>query len=165
MNALLELDSVVTYYGQIRILEGVNVRSAWAFTLWGDPALKLPGPPKPAEALPAVSHRVLKDTLTVTIPEKPYDPLQRPPYRAEMWPNGRMAGLLTRDGEDDKRLVPFVFAEVNLTPPQPGAVPRLSGRLNSSRWEFAWDGRRHCGYLLAMPHAEDREVRFKVNWE
>ena len=26
MNALLELDSVVTYYGQIRILEGVNVR-------------------------------------------------------------------------------------------------------------------------------------------
>lgn len=147
-------------------LEGVNVRSAWAFTLWGDPALKLPSPPKPADAQPAVSHRVAKDTLTLLLPEKQYDPIQRPPYRAEMWPNTRMAGLLSREvGEDDKRLVPFLFAEVNLTPPRPGALPRLSGRLNSSRWEFAWDARRHCGYLLAMPHADDREVRFKVNWE
>ena len=26
-------------------LSGANVRSAWAFTLWGDPTLQLPGPP------------------------------------------------------------------------------------------------------------------------
>src|SRR5262249_25537110 len=35
-------------------LTGVNVRSAWAFTLWGDPTLPLPRPehPTPEKALP-----------------------------------------------------------------------------------------------------------------
>ena len=28
-------------------LGGANVRSAWAFTLWGDPSLRLPAPPPP----------------------------------------------------------------------------------------------------------------------
>ena len=37
-------------------LGGANLRSAWAFTLWGDPSLRLPRPTPAEGALPAVRH-------------------------------------------------------------------------------------------------------------
>src|SRR5439155_17174198 len=39
-------------------LTGANLRSAWAFTLWGDPTLHLPEPDHPGNALPVVHHEV-----------------------------------------------------------------------------------------------------------
>src|SRR5437588_175476 len=53
-------------------LGGANLRSAWAFTLWGDPTLRLPQPAPSATALPPVRHQVQKDRIVVTLPEKSY---------------------------------------------------------------------------------------------
>src|SRR5207237_5147009 len=54
-------------------LGGANQRSAWAFTLWGDPALRLPAPPRgepPASAAGSTPVRaaVAADTITLTAP-------------------------------------------------------------------------------------------------
>jgi hypothetical protein len=37
-------------------LDGANQRSAWAFTLWGDPTLKLSRPSPAADALKPLTH-------------------------------------------------------------------------------------------------------------
>ena len=92
--------------------------------------------------------------------------MQRPPYRAKLWPNGRLAGLITRDDEDEKRLVPFAFAEVHLPNVTTGRTPRLTSRPPESRWVFQWDGRRRTGYLLVAPSSrEGQDLRFRVAWE
>lgn len=143
-------------------LEGANRRSAWAFTLWGDPALKLPKPPAPKKALPPLKHAVKDGVITLQIPECRYPTVERPPYRARLWPNGRLAGLLRSTGEDDRRLVPLAFAEVSL--PVCKSAPRLKTELPDANWVFKWDERRRVGYLLAVPRAGDlgKALAFEV---
>ena len=148
-------------------LSGANVRSSWAFTLWGDPALKLPRPAAPAAPRPAVRHQVRRNTLVVSLPEEPYEKVAVGTYTARMLPNARLAGLLTRDmGEDVRRLASFLFVEVRLPEASPDRAPRLRGRIPERNWVFVWDGRRRCGYLLITPRPRDeRELHFRIEWE
>jgi hypothetical protein len=144
-----------------------NLRSAWAFTLWGDPTLRLPAPPHPEDALPPVSHHVDGNTIHLYLPDQTHEKAITARYKAQMLPNGRLAGLMKKTPEDKlQKLVPFVFAEVSL-PQVPGTkVPKLTTKLPSNRWVFCWDARRRCGYLLATPRAGDHEeIRFHVSTE
>jgi hypothetical protein len=147
-------------------LSGANVRSAWAFSLWGDPTLTLPAPRRPDDALPYVRHHVHGDTITVRMPDGAYEKAINARYKAKMMPNERLAGLLTKEMDDGKQLlIPFVFVEVHLPNAPPGTAPRLRGRIPSSHWVFNWDARRSCGYLLIAPRKKDRdEMRFHVEW-
>jgi hypothetical protein len=101
---------------------GANVRSAWAFTLWGDPTLKLP--------------------------------------------HSRLAGLVTKaEKAEDHRLIPLLFAEVKLSPPAAGKVPRLVGRVPGNSYAFVWDARRESGYLLVVPPTRQTgDLKFEVRW-
>ncbi|HEY7330422.1 MAG TPA: C25 family cysteine peptidase [Gemmataceae bacterium] len=149
---------------------GANLRSAWAFTLWGDPTLKLPLPPRPdndSACVPFVRHEVQWNTLVISLPDKAKSPVQTDKYRTDLLPNGRAAGLVKKEKIDDRRpLVPFVFAEVHLPRGRLGLTPHLSSRLPSNRWVFCWDQRRRCGYLLITPRREDtEELRFHIRWE
>jgi hypothetical protein len=145
---------------------GANIRTAWAFTLWGDPTVKLPRVNRPARALDAVSAKVRHRTIIVTLPPTAYPKVVTAKYQTEMRPNGRMAGLLRKGDENGKRLVPFVFAEVRLRKSPFGKKPRLTSRIPRRHWVFCWDARRKVGYLLVTPRAKDREeLRFHVKWE
>jgi hypothetical protein len=149
---------------------GANIRSAWAFTLWGDPTLKLPVPPRSKDAgccVPFVRHEVQGNTVVISLPDKAKVPVQTDKYRTELLPNERAAGLVKKEKIDDRRpLVPFVFAEVHLPRGRMGITPHLSSRLPSSRWVFCWDERRRCGYLLITPRPQDtEEMRFHIRWD
>jgi hypothetical protein len=147
-------------------LGGANIRSAWAFTLWGDPTLKLPGPLPPQESLPTVRAKVQGNRILLTVPEEPYDRAVSDRYRAQMWPNSRLAGYITRQSDDDtKRLMAFLFAEVQFPKAPAGKTPHLKSRVPSDRYVFTWDARRQAGYLLVLPRSKDRgEIRFQVEW-
>lgn len=149
---------------------GANIRSAWAFTLWGDPALKLPLPSRTRNEEACVSfvrHEVQGNNIVVSLPEKPESSVQTEKYRTELLPNERAAGLVKKEKIEDRRpLVPFVFVEVHLPRARMGLTPHLSSRLPSNRWVFCWDERRRCGYLLVVPRGQDtEEMRFHVRWE
>ncbi len=150
-------------------LGGANVRSAWAFTLWGDPTLHLPRATAPADALPAVRSQVVDGKrLTVTLPSN-YPQVKTSKYQTAMLPNGRLAGLRSKETDDEERhaLTQFVFVEVHLPQAPADRTPRLRGSLPGRNWTFLWDARRRCGYLLAVPRAADRErgeLRFQVAW-
>ena len=148
-------------------LAGANRRSAWAFTLWGDPTLQLPQPPVPTDALPIVRCTVRGETLTLTVPDESYAKVHTGEFETQLWPNARLAGLVTKNRVDDeRRLVPMLYAEVNLPKAPAGKTPRLSSRLPDDNWVFAWDARRQTGYLLALPRARDREqIRFQIHWD
>jgi hypothetical protein len=148
-------------------LAGANVRSAWAFTLWGDPTLKLPHPDRPPGALPGVRHAVNDNLIVLTRPEQRYEQMKTENHLARMWPNARMAGLVTKPGQDeDRNLVPMLFAEVHLSPPAGGGPPRLRSRVPSQNYVFAWDARRNTGYLLVLPPSrEGGDLKFEVRWE
>jgi hypothetical protein len=154
--------------GEKAKLAGANLRSAWAFSLWGDPTFRMPHPPKPAKQLTPVQHTVSGNTLVVSLPEATYDKVTVGKFEARMLPNSRLAGLLTvsPDDEDGRVLVPFVFAEVHLPDAPPGQAPKLSGRVPEKNYVFCWDARRRTGYLLVTPRGKDqRELRFKIDWE
>src|SRR5262249_50338224 len=142
-----------------------NVRSAWAFTLWGDPTLRFPVSESPS--LAPVRHQVRGNTIVVSLPETAYDKVTTAKFQAQMRPNARLAGLLRIDGdENNRRMVPFIFAEVGLPRAPEGKQPKLRTRLPANNWVFCWDGRRRCGYLLVTPRPKDeRELRFHVQWE
>jgi hypothetical protein len=149
-------------------LGGANIRSAWAFTLWGDPTLKLPSPPRPKNALPPVRHEVRKGRIVLTLPEARYEKVTVERFEAQMFPNARLAGLLTapEDDETARRLVPFIYAEVALPDAPPGKVPQLQGRIAERNWVFRWDARRKVGHLLITPRGRSqRELSFKVVWQ
>lgn len=148
-------------------LQGANVRSAWAFSLWGDPTLKLPRPQRPEDALSHVRHQVHGNRIVVTLPDTSHDKAVTAKYQAQMLPNARLAGLLSKEMDDDgQRLVPFIFAEVKLPRGPDGATPRMHTRLPAHRWVSCWDSRRGCMYLLVTPRGKDREeLRFQVTWE
>jgi len=153
--------------GKSAKLTGANIRSSWAFSLWGDPTLRFPTPILPEGALPAVRQVALGRTITITLPEAKYRKAISNQYQAEMLPNGRLAGLITPDEDEEnvKHLVPFIFAEVHLPNAPAEKSPILRSRLPESRWVFNWDARRRCGYLLFMPRAKDHdELRFNVDW-
>ncbi len=146
---------------------GANLRAAWAFTLWGDPTLKLPCPERPAGALSAVRHEVQGNTIIVSLPERTYEKVCSNKFQVQMPPNARLAGLIRKDDEDsEKPLVPFVFAEVSLSRVPAGHVPELHARLSPSHYVFTWDERRRTGYLLVAPRTtEEQELRFQVSWK
>jgi hypothetical protein len=152
--------------GKSAKMGGANIRSAWAFTLWGDPTLQLPRPERPKSALPVVRADVQGHLIVLTLPEAAYDKVVTDKYQAVALPNGRLAGLLTKPEEGAKKpLVPMLFAEVRLKAPK-GKAPRLTSRVPSDHWVFLWDGRRQAGYLLVRPRRRDREeIRFRVTWE
>jgi hypothetical protein len=151
---------------------GANLRSAWSFTLWGDPTLKLSHPEAPENALPPVRHDLRGDTIVLALPDKAHEKVSTrlagvdKKYQVQMPPNGRLAGLMHKDEyEDGQPLVPFVFAEVPLPNALPGKMPRLQSRLPSSHYVFCWDGRRNTGYLLVEPRSGDQgELRFHIHW-
>jgi hypothetical protein len=146
---------------------GANLRAAWAFTLWGDPTLKLPQPEAAGAGLPAVRHEVTGRTVVLALPDEAHDKVTTDKYQARMAPNGRLAGLVRKGKDEDGHpLVPFVFAEVHLPKGRPGQVPRLASKLPATHWVFCWDERRRVGYLLATPRARDtKELRFHVQWQ
>jgi hypothetical protein len=148
---------------------GANIRSAWAFTLWGDPTLKLPVPSRADDdcCVPFVRHEVQGNAIIVSRPDKAKVPVQTDKYRTELLPNERAAGLVKKEKIDDRRpLVPFVFTEVHLPRGRMGQTPHLSSRLPSNRWVFCWDERRRRGYLIITPRPQDtEEMRFHVRWE
>ena len=148
-------------------LGGANLRSAWAFTLWGDPTLKLPNPAPARDALPPVRAQVEGNTIVLTQPETAYPKVTTESYQAQMWPNSRLAGLLKKEpDQDERRLVPFLFAELALPQVPLDKTPRLKSKLPSSRWQFCWDSRRRHGYLLVIPRAEESDkLLFHVSWE
>jgi hypothetical protein len=148
-------------------LGGANLRSAWAFTLWGDPALKLPEPTPPAEPMPAVRPEVHGRTIVFSLPPTSYEKVTSEKYEAQMLPNSRLAGLLGPEKPDGKRsLVPFIFAEIHLPTAPAGKTPVLHSRLPGNHWVFCYDRRRRCGYLLVTPRPRDeKEIRFHIEWE
>jgi hypothetical protein len=147
-------------------LNGASVRSAWAFTLWGDPTLKLPAPQPPPDALAAVRPVVDDKRIAFRLPGAAYQEVTTEKYAARLWPNGRLAGYLTKAIEEDRqRLLPLLFAEVSLPKGGDQKTPRLRSKLADDRWVFIWDARRRAGYLLALPGAKDRqEIHFDIEW-
>jgi hypothetical protein len=148
-------------------LGGANVRAAWAFTLWGDPTVQLPRPVRPAEALPAVKHVVKGNTIVIALPDAVHDKVESAKYQAAMRANARLAGLVSKQQDSDiHRLVPFVFAEVQLSKGLPGKTPQLRTKLPETHWVFCYDQRLQRGYLLVTPRNSDQgELRFQVCWE
>jgi hypothetical protein len=176
-GALRQAKNFLAAYGQLKEkrldnarLTGANLRSAWAFTLWGDPALRLPAPPVPADSKPAVRCVVNGDAITMHVPEAvdfagakaAGSPIR---YQVPFRPNARLAGLV-RPTDDGKLLVPLVFAEVPLPHGPSGATPRLMTKLADSQWVFVWDARRRVGSLLAMPKTTGEQIiKFHVEWD
>src|SRR5205807_1951365 len=146
-------------------LGGANLRSAWAFTLWGDPTFKFPKQELPADAFAPIRHEVKGDTIIVSLPETAYEKVTSGRYEATMRPNARLAGLLRKD-EDISTLVPFIFVEFRLPKAPAGKKPRLKSKLSDRNWVFTWDDRRNVGYLLITPREKDqKELSFRVVWE
>ncbi len=147
-------------------LTGANQRSSWAFTLWGDPTVKLPAPPPPGEPQAAVKTEAHGSSIVLTLPDTAYSKITSGKFSAEMRPNARLAGLISKDVDDEKHLVPFVFAEVELPKGANHHTPHLHSRIPESHWAFVWDERRHSGYLLVTPRPRDqRELRFHITWD
>jgi Peptidase family C25 len=176
-GALRQAKNFLAAYGELKEkrldnarLTGANLRSAWAFTLWGDPTLRLPAPPVPADAKPAVRCVVNGDVITVHVPEATMRSPEQPSagrarYEVPFRPNARLAGLV-RPSDEGKLLVPLVFAEVPLPHGPLGATPRLVTKLGDSQWVFLWDARRRVGSLLAMPKTTAEQViKFRVEWD
>jgi Peptidase family C25 len=146
---------------------GASLRAAWAFTLWGDPTLKLPTPERPTTAAPPVTHSVKRNTIVVHLPAEKLDPVHSDKYHAQGPSNTFLAGFLNKEkGDDGQGLLPMVFVEVPLPRAPEGKTPRLSSKLPSRSWVFNWDARRRCGYLLAVPRPKDKEaLQFNIHWE
>jgi hypothetical protein len=152
--------------GEKSKLGGANLRTAWAFSLWGDPTLKLPQPARPEGALPRVESSVHKNTIHVSLPASFHEKTAVGRYQAEMWANARLGGLVRAGTDMNRRLVPLVFTEVSLPSAPKNKTPRLSSRLPGANWVFCWDARRRCGYLLAVPRTKDTDaLRFTVHWD
>jgi hypothetical protein len=148
-------------------LGGANIRAAWAFTLWGDPTIRLPHPVVPDDALAPVSHVVKGNTITVSLPEETHEKVDSAKYQAVVPANARLAGLVKKqEMADQHQLVPFVFAEIHLANAKKGATPTIHTRMPSTHWVFCYDQRCQLGYLLVTPRAKDKgELRFQVSWE
>jgi Peptidase family C25 len=154
-------------FGEDSKLGGANIRTAWAFTLWGDPTVQLPRPTPPDGALATVQHVVKGDTIMITLPSETHDKITSAKYLAVVPANARLAGLVRKqDMADQHKLVPFTFAEVQLPQAVPGKTPRIQTRLPETHWVFCYDDRCQRGYLLVTPRASDHgELKFQVVWD
>jgi hypothetical protein len=154
-------------FGEQSKLGGANVRSAWAFTLWGDPTVKMPRPTSPEGAVAPVKHVVQGNTITLMLPDDTHDKVESAKYHATVPANARLAGLVRKEEMADRhQLVPFVFAEVQLPKAVAGKTPHLKTKLPETHWVFCYDERCQRGYLLVTPRAKDQgELRFQVAWE
>ena len=146
---------------------GANQRATWAFTLWGDPTLRLPKPTRKESSLEQVRHEVHGNTITLRLPPDSYRKTVTAKYQVELTPNARLAGLVKKEkGDDGQPLIPLVFAEIPLPRAPSDLTPRLHSKLPSTSYVFCWDARRRCGYLLVEPRTiEEQELRFSVDWE
>jgi hypothetical protein len=159
-------------YGQLKDkrletvkLGGANQRSAWAFTLWGDPSLKLPAPPTDDSAS-SVKSKVIDNTITLSVPAAAAQASRSGVYQAVYRPNSRLAGLIRTGDDGEKKLTPMAFSEIALPNAPPNAEPRLRSKLPDSNWVFIWDARRRTGWLLvALPATAEREIRFHIDWK
>lgn len=146
-------------------LTGANQRSAWAFTLWGDPALRLPLPSEASELRSAVHCSVKGSTVTMRVPAAVSKRSATVPLMVPYRPNGRLAGLI-RTTDDERELVPLLFAEVSLPNAPDGTLPEFHCKLADTRHVFCWDERRKVGFLLVMPRSSDEhEIKFRVTWK
>jgi hypothetical protein len=147
-------------------LGGANQRSAWAFTLWGDPSLKLPAPPTDESAASSVKSKVIDNTITLSVPAAAAQASRSGVYQAVYRPNSRLAGLIRTGDDGEKKLTPMAFSEIALANGPPNAEPRLRTKLADSNWVFIWDARRRTGWLLvALPATAEREIRFHIDWK
>ena len=147
-------------------LTGANLRTALAFTLWGDPTLHVPLPAPPDNALPPITHLLHGHTLSINLPQQSHGKVMTAHYQTQVLPNARLAGLLTRteDGTEHP-LIPLIFREIHFPKAPAGKIPSLHGRLPDANWVFTYDARRAAGYLLIRPRAKDtEEIRFTVEW-
>jgi hypothetical protein len=154
--------------GEAATRAGANHRAAWAFTLWGDPTLKMPRPAPPKNALPRVRAETEGSTITISLPAQTHEKVTTTKYQVEMLPNARLAGLLRKEKDDDGQpLVPFIFAEVQMPKAKTGCVPKLHSKVASNRWVFVYDDRRNVGYIVATTTraGEEAEMRFRVEWQ
>jgi hypothetical protein len=146
---------------------GANLRTALAFTLWGDPTIRVSLPTLPKVSLPPVTHELRGHSLVVSLPKEPHPKVATARYEAQILPDERLAGLLTKTAADHKKpLVPLIFREIHFSKATEGKVPRLHSRLPEANWVFTFDARRNTGYLLIRPRTKDAEqIRFTVRWE
>jgi Peptidase family C25 len=160
-------------YGQLKEkrleqvkLGGANLRSAWAFTLWGDPSQRLPAPPPTEAASGSVTASVAGDTITLTVPSAAAESSRSGVYQAVYRPNARLAGLVRAGDDGEKKLVPLAFSEIALPQGPANAEPHLRTKLAESNWVFIWDARRRAGWLLvALPATAERQIRFSIDWK
>ena len=145
---------------------GANLRTALAFTLWGDPTMHVPPPALPDDTLPPVTHHLRGHSLVISLPEQHFAKVASNRYEARTLPDERLAGLLTKTAADNKKpLVPLIFREIHFAKAA-GKVPTLHSRLPGANWVFMFDARRNTGYLLIRPRAKDTEqIRFTVSWD
>jgi hypothetical protein len=148
-------------------LTGANLRSALAFTLWGDPTLQVPLPPLPEDAKAPITHELHGRTLTIALSHDKLAKVMAANYQTQIQPDARVAGLLAKaDVGKVHPLIPLIFREIHFARAPSDKTPRLHGRLPASNWVFTYDARRAVGYLLIRPRAQDtEEIRFTVEWE
>jgi len=148
-------------------LTGANQRSAWAFSLWGDPTLRLPLPARRTDAAPVLRPQVKGNTIIVPPAAGVRERLSSAKYETRRPPGYHMGGLLTRsDDLGKKELVPLIFTEIALPKAPPQRTPRLRSKLPAASYVFCWDERRRSGWLLIAPRARDvGPLRFQVEWE
>jgi hypothetical protein len=152
--------------GEEAKLGGANLRSAWAFGLWGDPTLSMPPPRKLDEGLLSVRHEVHGNCIQLYTPPQPHDLVVSEGFQSQMFPNARLGGLIQKGSDGSRQLVPLLFAEVYLPDAPAGKTPRLHSRIPADHWVFNWDARRKHGYLLLTPRAKDvGELRFQIHWQ
>ena len=152
--------------GEAATRGGANLRTAWAFTLWGDPTLKLPTPQTPKDALPHIRSETTANVITITLPEEPHVKVKSTKYQVEMLPNARLAGLLHKEKDDDGQpLVPFVFAEVQLPKQRPAANQFCTVRLHRAAG-YSCTTHRNTGYILVTSRkGDEKEMHFHVEWQ
>jgi hypothetical protein len=145
---------------------GANLRTALAFTLWGDPTLELPLPPVPEPTKAPITHKLHGHTLTISLPQERHAKVETAHYQTQIQADARLAGLLAKTKGDEKHpLIPLIFREIHFPKAPADKTPYLHGRVPASNWVFTYDARRRTGYLLIRPRAQDvEEIRFTVEW-
>lgn len=152
--------------GEESKLGGANLRTAWGFSLWGDPTLRVPLPAPPPHALPGVRHSLNGNKLTIHLPAAAFARVSTERYQSQVLPNQRLGGYFTRTEDKNPTLVPLVFREIAFPDAGDERRPFLKSRVPQQNWVFLYDQRRRVGYLLVRPRPSDTsEIRFTVEWD
>ncbi len=65
---------------------GANLRTALAFTLWGDPTLQVPVPPPPEASLTPITHCLQGANLIIELPAQTLAKVETAGYQAQACP-------------------------------------------------------------------------------